>query len=221
MGYTKCESTYGIPKKLVDAVKRDVVPLIQEGIRDFLNNEKKHPKYCKGDALCFGWLGWRFIYDIIPYKLNKQDWDVRTNKNDLKIRYLKLDKPITLRIHRCDEITRIPKGGNSLKHEACSLLLPGEVESYVWARAAYAITYNLDPVNGLGRVTIGAYTGVTPQNVIAKSVVEVYKPASFFDDFVQPEETLQDIREVSKEPKLGFDQSKKKAKKKLTDKKNE
>ena len=174
-----------LPEILIEALQTDVVPEIVESCRLAGDAHDSDPDF--NDNYTLGTFSWRNLFNRLSRKLSKKRWTVRSSENDLRLAYRELENPIELRVHRCDEDTRVPTGGKRAKLVACGQqFLSPAIEREIAKKFQLVIAYDLDSIQGLGRITIEKLIGMSPKEMLSLTVTVLYQAEriSFVDDTV-------------------------------------
>ncbi|MYL82750.1 hypothetical protein GTA51_06315 [Desulfovibrio aerotolerans] len=167
------ESTPIIIEEVVTALKQDVVPLIVDSCRIARDAYDLDPEF--NDNYTLGTYSWRNLFNR-SRELDKFSWDVKRSENDLRLYYKKSSWPRSLRVHRCDELTRIPTGGKRAKKVACGQgFLSFEVENLAFENYELVIVYDFDAFRGLGKIQVVKLSGVSLREVLALPVATLYQ----------------------------------------------
>lgn len=154
-----------LPHILVKRLIKDVVPVLRAAIEtgyEAYDIDADH-----NDQQILSYYIWRNNLNR-SRELDKKYWNVSCSNNDLRISAKVSGREHVLRVHRVDAHTRIPRGGKLAKKAAyeSQLFLSPEIRSNILSfdRGNLIIGYDLDEVNGLGRITVEMLISNTKEN---------------------------------------------------------
>lgn len=172
-----------LPRVLVKRLLKDVVPVLRAAIEtgyEAYDIDADH-----NDQQILSYYIWRNNFNR-SRELDKDFWSVSCSNNDLRISAKVSSREHVLRVHRVDAHTRIPRGGKLAKKAAYESqhFLSSEIRSSILSfdRGNLIIGYDLDEVNGLGRITVEMLISNSKENKpIALNLHTLYESDSYIE----------------------------------------
>jgi hypothetical protein len=169
------EKSSFVPEETLEAIRRDLLPLIKEACSDTSQALSERPDRFGEPSM--GYAAWEHCRNGICETLKEAgNWRLSDYENDLVLTCMTGDGDFSLRVCRVDPKTRLPTSGKRARQGAVNWLYFSE-ELRDLSRCGHVLGYDATIPSGLGKITLQRLYCTDGRNITSITLATLYDAA--------------------------------------------